>query len=232
MLRSAGGWEQMEKKSRGLLRVEYRSESPLGLGDTIPGVKQAQWPHGAAGPDSQPPAWETHTQAHTIPPRSGLLFLLFLSLPSHLSVRLSLVSLSYVGPLWILPEVQADRGLKDLKIKTSDLGPCPANLTLRCSTARHNRSVLLPPAQVTFQGGREKTAGKLRLPQHQILEKWTPSARFRLERVAKVARGCTRIQLGPFSRFPGLAFRRAFLLTGQEAARTNSLGVEHHTLQL
>lgn len=105
----------MQKKSRGLLCQEYRSESPPGRrrGPTpvwLPGLNK---PGGSTG--------QLHTSGHTVHTRRPDQASFY---PVCLSVSLQFLFLSHFGPLWVLPEAQTDRGLNDLRIKMSYLGQC------------------------------------------------------------------------------------------------------------
>lgn len=101
----------------------------------------------------------------------------FLSLP----LLLVSLSLSHFGPLWVLPEAQAGRGLRDLGIRMSDLDQMLQTSPLgkaNSGSTEAGPSSPLPPASPTLPLGplvgpqlrlafqRDKTLGKLRSPQH------------------------------------------------------------------
>lgn len=143
------------------------------------GVKQDHGSTGLLGLTARPPR---ATWAPPVRPNQT----------SFLSLRLFLVSLSlsHFGPLWVLPKAQADRGLRDLRIKMSDLDqllqtsplgeanrPRPPTARKRSRSflstptclpqisLREPSAWLYPQLRVAFQRVRDKTSGKLRSPQ-------------------------------------------------------------------
>lgn len=194
-----------------------RRDAAEGPRRLAPGVKQAQWLHRAAahlGSDG------THTPR---PDQASFC-------PVYLSVSLQFLFLSHFGPLWVLPEAQTDRGLNDLRIKMSDLGQCrhtsPLSEVHPFATEPGPSSPTLPTSSV-YPQPKGEGVGETRIAQHWNSEKWTPSTRFRSERVVRTASGCNRAHSGVFSRFQRRAPAGQFLLTGQGAARTNSRGFEN-----
>lgn len=136
------------------------------------GVKQAHGSTGLLGLTARPE-----------PPRAAWAPPACPNQASFLSLRLLLVSLSLsqFGPLWVLPEAQADKDLKDLGIKSSDLDPLlqtsplgapeagppsPPPLASPRSLSSAPTAWVYPQLRVAFQRVRDKTSGKPRSPQH------------------------------------------------------------------